>query len=319
MNYKSLKKYISFFLSALIVILFSVISVSSASGTVYESESNNTFGTANRTYDDRDNYGKISSNSDIDWWVITFAQDGYVNFWLGSIPSGCDYDISLYSSNGSTLLATSTNRTGTQELIKYRVYAGSTYYIKVYSYSGYSTSQYKFRVKNYTLPPLLKGNLIWNIESIYYYVDSSAQAYLTPIANAANNWCYTGYGWTNLYPNTRTTNILDSAIDIYGYSTNDNSNGYTTFWIRENGLTGDERQSTYNVDWLFNKVYLNSYYMSSMSTKLQQAVVAHEMGHCFGLNENNTNQQSIMCQSGSGRAVTTVQQVDHDAFNLKHP
>ena len=69
-----------------------------------------------------------------------------------------------------------------------------------------------------TEPPLLGGNLIWNIESIYYYVDSSANSFVTPIANAAYNWVYTGYGWNNLYPNSRTYNITYSAIDIYGYS-----------------------------------------------------------------------------------------------------
>ena len=72
-----------------------------------------------------------------------------------------------------------------------------------------------------TEPPLLGGNLIWNIESIYYYVDSSANSFVTPIANAAYNWVYTGYGWNNLYPNSRTYNITYSAIDIYGYSSAD--------------------------------------------------------------------------------------------------
>ena len=319
MKNKTINKFISFSISLLILVLFSVSSVSAASGTVYESENNNTYGNADITYDDRDNYGKISSSGDEDWWTITFYQDGYANFWVGNIPSGCDYDMKLYSSNGSTLLSSSTNRTGTQEYISYRVYANTKYYVKVYSYSGYSSSQYKFRVKNYTLPPLFNGNLMWDIENIYYYVDSSALSFITPIANAAYNWCYTGYGWNNLYPNTQTNNILDSAIDIYGYSANDNRNGYTSFWVRENGTTGNEYGIAPNIDWLFNKVYLNEAYMASMDTKLQQAVVAHEMGHCFGLNENNTNQQSIMCQAGSGRAVTEIQKVDHEAFNLKHP
>jgi len=43
------------------------------------------------------------------------------------------------------------------------------------------------------------------------------------------------------------------------------------------------------------------------------------IGHCFGLDDNNSNTHSIMCQEGSGRAVNTVQQCDNDAFNLKHP
>ena len=70
---------------------------------------------------------------------------------------------------------------------------------------------------------------------------------------------------------------------------------------------------------LFNEVKLNSKYLSNQTDAYKQGVVAHEMGHCFGLNENNTNPYSIMCQAGHGRAVTTVQQVDQNAFNRKHP
>lgn len=170
-----------------------------------------------------------------------------------------------------------------------------------------------------TIPPLLEGNLIWNIESIYYYVDSSANNYLTPIADAAYNWVYTGYGWNNLYPNTRTTNIENSAIDIYAYGRYDGNNGYTTFWARTNGTSGDAYSVSWEDDWLFNEVYLNNYYLSYEEDDYIQGVVAHEMGHCFGLDDNNTNQYSIMCQAGSGRLVTTVQEVDHMAFNMKHP
>ena len=43
------------------------------------------------------------------------------------------------------------------------------------------------------------------------------------------------------------------------------------------------------------------------------------MGHVFALDHNNTNPYSIMCQAYHGRAVYTVQKVDNDAFNLKHP
>ena len=43
------------------------------------------------------------------------------------------------------------------------------------------------------------------------------------------------------------------------------------------------------------------------------------IGHCFGLDDNNSNTHSIMCQAGARRAVNTVQQCDNDAFNLKHP
>jgi len=74
----------------------SLISVYAASGTKYEVESNDTFQTANRTFDDYDNYGKISSEFDSDCWFITFAYEGMANFWLGDIPPGCDYNLYVY-------------------------------------------------------------------------------------------------------------------------------------------------------------------------------------------------------------------------------
>ena len=42
------------------------------------------------------------------------------------------------------------------------------------------------------------------------------------------------------------------------------------------------------------------------------------MGHAFGLMHNNSNQNSIMCQTGYGRIVQRVQSVDNDAINRKY-
>lgn len=122
-----------------------------AAGSIYESESNNTYSTADRTYDDYDGYGKISSTSDVDWWVIKFNSSGYANFWLGNIPSGCDYDLKLYSSDGTTLLKSSSKSGNADELIsEYWVTGGVNYYVRIHAYSGSSTSTYyQFRAKNY--------------------------------------------------------------------------------------------------------------------------------------------------------------------------
>jgi len=177
-----------------------------------------------------------------------------------------------------------------------------------------------FKVNAATEPPLLYGNLTWNIENIYYYVDSSASNYASIIAKSANNWVYTGYGYNRLWPNTRAYNISNAAMDIYGYSSVDGSNGYTIFFARTNGTTGNIYQVNQNsTNWLFSEIYLNNYYLASETDTNKQATITHEMGHVFGLNENNSNPYSIMCQAASGRAVYLVQQVDNNAFNRKHP
>ncbi len=51
--------------------------------TRYESESNNSMSSADRTYDDDDMYAYIGSSSDIDWFKVRFGEDGEANFWIG--------------------------------------------------------------------------------------------------------------------------------------------------------------------------------------------------------------------------------------------
>ncbi|MBQ8892941.1 MAG: hypothetical protein IJ043_00850 [Clostridia bacterium] len=130
------------------IIAFPIIPASAA--TITESEENDTYFYATQTADDNDNYGTISSTSDIDWWAIVFSQSGMVNFWLGNIPENCDYDLYLYHADGEALVASSNNVGNDQELIRAKVYAGLTYYIKIQAFDGYdASSSYWFRAKRY--------------------------------------------------------------------------------------------------------------------------------------------------------------------------
>lgn len=141
---------LAFLLFALVTTLFLPFAGATAAGTKYEMESNNSYSIADRTYSDYDSYGLISSSSDVDWWKVSFNCSGTGCFWLGNIPASCDYDMQLYASNGTTLLASSSNGSGQAEYIQYSAVAGTTYYIKIYSYSGYSTSSsYLFRPRLY--------------------------------------------------------------------------------------------------------------------------------------------------------------------------
>ena len=121
-----------------------------ASKEKYESEGNDTPATADRTYDDYNNYGYISEADDIDYFKIKFSEAGYANFWLGTIPDGCDYDLYIYDSE-NTLLVSSKNAGNEPELIRYlAVQADVYYYVCIKSYRGYSASSpYTMRVKLY--------------------------------------------------------------------------------------------------------------------------------------------------------------------------
>ncbi len=147
-------KALSVLLTLLLLYSLTVLPVNASAGTIYESESNNTYGTADITYDDYDTYGSLPTNDTVDWWKISITAEGMANFYLGNIPSGCDYDLQLYDYTGTKLLAESLKGSNAAELIKCHVRAGETYYIKVYraSYPGtLSSANYQLRVKRYNL------------------------------------------------------------------------------------------------------------------------------------------------------------------------
>lgn len=139
---------------------------------IHETEPNDTYSNATRTYDDYINYGAIRTNTDVDWWRISFTQSGKANFWLGDIPSGCNYDLEVYEPNGITRIAVSSNQGNTAELIRMNVTAGKMYHIRIFAKSGCGASKYCLRIKNY---PTIPANAIG-----VYVTDTAGQ----PIRNA---------------------------------------------------------------------------------------------------------------------------------------
>ena len=143
---------------------------------INETEPNDTYSNATRTYDDYINYGAIRTNTDVDWWRISFTQSGKANFWLGNIPAGCNYDLEVYEPNGITRIAVSSNQGNTAELIRMNVTAGKMYHIRIFAKSGCGTSKYCLRIKNYpTIPANTIGVYVTNtngqpIENAVVYI-----------------------------------------------------------------------------------------------------------------------------------------------------
>lgn len=219
-----------------------------AAGTANESESNNTYSTADRTYDDYDNYGTISATTDVDWWVVNFSRGGNANFWLGNIPTGCDYDLKLYSSNGTTLLASSVKGSNQAELITYPVVAGVNYYVRIYSHSGSSASQYLFRTKNY--PEVIVDRL--------YSTYSQTSAYRNALQYRMN--CY-GYA-IHVY------SLAGTEASPYkqqpGEFARDNETYLSLLLDMEDAIYGSSVTSTSLLDFMEDKIFddfdsLNTY------------------------------------------------------------
>ncbi len=192
----------------------SMFTISAFAIDLNESENNNTDSTADITYNDYTNYGKISTSGDVDWWQITFSQNGSANFWIGNFPSGCRYGLYLYELNSANLIAKSIKGTSAQ-LINARVYAGVTYKIKIVSISGYSSSAtYTFRAKNYTAIRQAK---------IYTFTDEITTInFSVNFPNISPHLTYMDYTPVDRFDYTATTAFNDipnsSLVAIYNHA-----------------------------------------------------------------------------------------------------
>jgi hypothetical protein len=90
--------------------------------------------------------GLINTTTDNDYYKFVVTTGGTATITLSTLPG--DYDIRLYSSNGTTQLAISQNGSTTSETIT-RTYTAGTYYIRVYGYQGANSTTvcYTLRVQ----------------------------------------------------------------------------------------------------------------------------------------------------------------------------
>lgn len=144
--------------------LSALLSASTPKATTYESESNNTYSIANTYIDNNDMYGLISSATDRDWYRVKFDLDGNANFFLGYIPTGCNYNLKIYSATtqySTPTLRYSCMRSGNvNELLEnFAVDSNLYYYMEVYSAQGFNTtSRYQVRARNYPITDAYEPN-----------------------------------------------------------------------------------------------------------------------------------------------------------------
>ncbi|MBC7873976.1 MAG: T9SS type A sorting domain-containing protein [Ferruginibacter sp.] len=110
-----------------------VTPVSGGCVSTYDVSTNGTPGGAALIPKNTDIKGLISPSGDNDYYSFTIATGGTATITLTTLPG--DYDIRLYSSNGTTQLAISQNGGTSSETIT-RTYTAGTYYVQVYGYNG---------------------------------------------------------------------------------------------------------------------------------------------------------------------------------------
>ena len=251
-----------------IVLMFLLVPATYAAS---ESESNNTYSTADITTDDANNTGTISSLNDVDWWKVTFNQDGWANYWLGELKGVNDFDLALYDSNGTTLLEESKNSSNVHELIRYKVKKDITYYIKISAYVVDSSvaKTYKFCAKVYDIDP----SYIFT----YNYIENGApRNNVLPDSTIKLLWNM-GYTYTQY--------VNNSANTVYNSLPNSK-----LFLFHNHGATGGGAVQAYagstgQYDWIYAKN--GPYNNINQSPSLANAKLVIWMG-CYTANTSPT-------------------------------
>ncbi|RYY50485.1 MAG: T9SS type A sorting domain-containing protein [Chitinophagaceae bacterium] len=88
--------------------------------------------------------GLISPSGDNDYYKFVITTGGTATVTLTTLPA--DYELAIYSSNGTTQLASSTNGSTTSETIS-RTYTAGTYYARVWGYNNANNANSCYTLK----------------------------------------------------------------------------------------------------------------------------------------------------------------------------
>ena len=169
-----------------------------------------------------------------------------------------------------------------------------------------------------TAPAWINGKYTRSVSRISWWMsyDNNGGWYEYQIANAISNWQYPG--WSNPLHFVESDSNAGTMMDIYSKP--------SSFWST-NVPMAETRHYDGNGNWMhpnsnrklsgnyvFTRIYLNDTQMHNLSADKMKGTIAHEIGHTLGLDENNNNKYSIMCQTSSKRQVQTVQKIDNNVI-----
>lgn len=155
----------------------------------------------------------------------------------------------------------------------------------------------------------------WGYSKRYYYISDSATGLTSLINSAMDHWIYTSEnpGVSTPISFRRTYDQSSSVMDIFlGYFYDESTYviGETEFYIYST------RVNPYAQNWGWANIKLNhpvfSYYLTNFH---KEGTISHEMGHVMGLNDNNSDQTSVMCQLGYNRLVKSPNRDDLNGIN----
>lgn len=158
------------------------------------------------------------------------------------------------------------------------------------------------------------GNYYNGTYRYYWYNTNDPQK--NNILASIYKWNHTGSILVTKINFSSTTYKPSSVADFYHTNEpNVGANGYTLYYVGNS--TNPINIGSSNWDWA--RIYINDPYYNQLATnELKQGVICHEFGHVMGLDENNSDPNTIMCQAGSGRVATSPQLDDLRGINAMY-
>lgn len=156
--------------------------------------------------------GLISPSGDNDYYKFVITTGGTATITLTTLPA--DYDLVLYSSNGTTQLAISENGSTTSESIS-RTYTAGTYYIRVFGYNNANnaSSCYTLKVTTGTAskPVEIVQTGKQNVEAFPNPVKRDVTIRINNLKGSADIRLFDAYGRIVLH---RTTSTVSTPLNL---------------------------------------------------------------------------------------------------------
>lgn len=152
------------------------------------------------------------------------------------------------------------------------------------------------------------------VKNTCYTVNYNASAYTSKINAAAKSWA----ALDNPIKNTAVASTKWSHIDFYAYTSANNQYltddviAYTMYYDEKANIILMTSDTSGPIkDYYYTDIVINK----SLDQYVTQGVIAHEMGHAYGLVHFN-NVKSIMWPYGNTMQVSTPQSMDNEAINI---